>query len=186
MSVLAGAMRANRAVPVVTLRYRYRGWNDSDGTRTPDSVRDAFTALKLIERRLGPVPVILIGHSLGGRTAVRVADYRTVCAVAALAPWLPLGEPVATLAGRSVLIAHGRRDRVTDIEHSIAFATRAVDVADAVYLRLLDDGHSMLRAASAWHRLARDFASLAAFGAQAADLDAYRLDGSAVFPRWTR
>ena len=176
MRVLADAMRKDGSVPVLALRYRYRGWNDADGTRTPDSVRDALTALELIEQRLGPVPVILIGHSLGGRTAVRVASYPTVRAVAALAPWLPDGEPVDPLAGRSVLIAHGRRDRVTDIGHSISFAKRAIGIADAVYLKLLDDGHAMLRAAPAWHRLSRGFAAMAAHGTQAGALDADRLD----------
>lgn len=180
ISLLAWSLRADRAdrrIPVLTLRYRLRGWNDEDGTRTPDPVLDAFAALELIERRLGRVPVILIGHSLGGRTALRVAGHPCVRAVAALAPWLPIGEPVAALGGRGVLIAHGRRDRVTDIEHSIAFASRCVGVADAVYLRLVDDGHAMLRAAPIWHRLARDFVALSVYGPDAANLQAERLDG---------
>ncbi|MBR7836802.1 alpha/beta fold hydrolase [Actinospica durhamensis] len=175
MSLLARTAHIDRSMPVLALRYRYRGWNDEDGARTPDPVRDALDALARIEARLGPVPVILVGHSLGGRTAVRAAAYPTVRAVAALAPWLPLGEPVDALAGRTVLIAHGRRDRVTEIEHSIAYATRALAVADAVYLKLIDDGHAMLRAATTWHRLVREFCATVVLGPDAGRLDAERL-----------
>lgn len=158
MRLLAGAVRRSTSLPALVLRYRVRGWNDEDGLRVPDSVRDAQAALETLERELGPVPVVLVGHSMGGRTAVRVAGYPTVRAVAALAPWLPPDEPVDPLAGRSVLIAHGRRDRITDPERSIAYAARAEAVADGVTLRLLDDGHAMLREPRAWHRLVAEFA----------------------------
>lgn len=178
MGLMAREVRRDPALPVLALRYRVRGWNDDGGARTPDPVRDALHALDEVERRLGPVPVILVGHSIGGRTAVRVAGYPTVRAVAALAPWLPETEPVDTLVGRTVLIAHGRRDRVTDPELSIAFARRAAAVADAVYLKLLDDRHAMLRTPGAWRRLVTDFAALAAFGSPARSLDAERIGGS--------
>lgn len=177
MAVLAGRVRQDRSIPVLALRYRVRGWNDEDGARTPDPVHDALLALALIEARLGPVPVILVGHSLGGRAAVRVAGYPTVRGVAALAPWLPPGEPAEPLAGRTVLIAHGRQDRVTDPEGSIAFATRASAVADAVYLKVLEDGHAMLRSPGAWHRLVAHFAERTAFGPDAATLDAELIGG---------
>lgn len=174
-TLLAAGLASDRSVPVLTLRYRYRGWNEADG-RVPDPVRDALTALERINRELGPVPVILVGHSLGGRTAVRVAAYPTVRAVAALAPWLPDGESVAPLAGRGLLIAHGRYDQVTDSGHAIAFARRAVGVADPVYLRILDDGHAMMRDASAWCRLVAGFVSVTAHGPQAAGtVDAEKL-----------
>lgn len=175
-TLLAAGLGSDRSVPVLTLRYRYRGWNDAEGTRMPDPVRDALTALELIEGELGPVPVILVGHSMGGRTAIRVASHSTVRAVAALAPWLPDGESVAPLAGRDLLIAHGREDRVTSSANSIAFAGRAVGVAGSVYLRILEDGHAMLRDASAWRHLVAAFVAVAAHGPQAAVIEADRLD----------
>lgn len=177
MSALSRALGSDPRLPVVGLRYRLRGWNDEHGTRVPDPVLDTLSALETIEKRLGPVPVILVGHSLGGRTAVHVSAHPTVRAVAALAPWLPPAEPVEPLRDRTVLIAHGRRDRVTEIEHSIAFAQRAVPVATAVYLKLLDDGHAMLRAAADWHTLVRDFTRTVAFGPEATHLDAEQLTG---------
>lgn len=176
MDLMARRLRRGRpALPVLALRYRVRGWNDADGARMPDPVRDAFGALSLIEQRLGPVPVILVGHSLGGRAAVRVAGHHSVRAVAALAPWLPAAEPVESLAGRTLLIVHGRRDRVTDPRHSLDYARRASATADAVYLKFLDDGHAMMRAPGVWHRLVAQFAATVAFGSQSGELDAERI-----------
>ncbi|WP_438949092.1 LLM class flavin-dependent oxidoreductase, partial [Streptomyces harbinensis] len=37
--------------------------------------------------RLGPVPVVLVGHSMGGRAALRAAGHPAVTGVVALAPW---------------------------------------------------------------------------------------------------
>jgi hypothetical protein len=41
--------------------------------------------------------------------------------VSALAPWLEVADPVRQLAGRTVLLAHGDQDRVTDPERSYAY-----------------------------------------------------------------
>jgi pimeloyl-ACP methyl ester carboxylesterase len=149
-------------LPVLALRYRYRGWNAPDGAdpdpgTPPDPVADTLWALGAVERRLGPIPIVLVGHSLGGRTAIRAAGYPTVTAVAALAPWLPEGEPVAPLHGRTLLIVHGRQDRVTSAKLALAFARRSAEVSAETRLELVDDGHAMLRAAGTWHRLVGEF-----------------------------
>jgi predicted esterase len=140
---------------------RMRGWNAEDAPardRVPDPVADALWALERIDRRLGPVPVVLAGHSMGGRTALRVAGHPSVCAVAALAPWLPPDEPVAQLAGRDVLIAHGTRDRVTSLDASRSYARDASVVARSIDLREFPGGHAMLRGPRGWHRLVYRFA----------------------------
>lgn len=147
-------------LPCLTLRYRYRGWNapqDADPGTPPDPVADTLWALGAVERRLGPIPIVLVGHSLGGRTAIRAAGYPTVTAVAALAPWLPEGEPVEPLRERTLLIVHGRQDRVTSAKLSLAFARRSAEVSAETRLELVDDGHAMLRAAGTWHRLVGAF-----------------------------
>jgi pimeloyl-ACP methyl ester carboxylesterase len=159
MTYFARALRTDRPLPQLMLRYRYRGWNATDDDALPDPVADALEALASIERRLGSVPVILVGHSMGGRTAVRAAAYPTVRAVAAVAPWLPEDEPVEPLRGRSLLIVHGRSDRVTSVELSAAFARRCTEVTAETELQLLDDGHAMLRAAADWHRIVGEFVS---------------------------
>ena len=136
------------------LRYRYRGWNAPD----LPSVADARWALAEIHRAHPDVPVVLVGHSMGGRTALRVADDPAVTGVCALAPWTPDGEPVAQLAGRTVLIAHGDLDRMTDPRLSYAYAVRAKDVTDAVCrFDIRGDGHAMVRRDSEWRLLVRRF-----------------------------
>jgi predicted esterase len=81
-----------------------------------------------------------------------------VTTVAALAPWLPEGEPVEQLAGRDVLIAHGDRDRVTSSRLSAAYAQRARTTARSLrYLEVAGSGHALLGRGREWHRLVRRF-----------------------------
>jgi dienelactone hydrolase len=121
-------------------------------------VHDARWALEEVRRRHGDVPVVLLGHSMGGRTAMRVAGDASVRAAVGLAPWLPDGEPVDQLAGRQVLIVHGVRDRVTSAAASRRFADRARDVAaDLRYVLLERETHAMLLRARTWHRLATSY-----------------------------
>lgn len=139
---------------VWTVGYRYRGWN---GHRA-DPVADARWALAEVHGRHGEVPVALVGHSMGGRAALRVADDPAVVAVVALAPWLPLDEPVRWVRDRRVLLVHGTADRRTDPAGSRRFAALATPFASEVRLvEVPGAGHPMLRRAALWHRLTRDF-----------------------------
>src|SRR6201999_1858253 len=65
--------------------YRLRGWN---GDLT-SPVADLTQALDQLGERFGPIPVVLVGHSMGARAAMRVAGHPRVNAIAGLAPWLP-------------------------------------------------------------------------------------------------
>lgn len=141
-------------IEVRLLRNRVRGWNEPD----LDPVSDARWALERIRAARPDVPVILVGHSMGGRVALRVADDPQVAAVCALAPWTPKGEPVDPVAGRVVAIAHGASDRTTNPRHSHSYAKRAVEVA--VKLARFDvgaEGHAMLRRPCLWTSLVRAF-----------------------------
>ncbi|WP_308425150.1 alpha/beta fold hydrolase [Wenjunlia tyrosinilytica] len=159
-----------RAVAVGEVRYRHRGWN---GSRA-DAAQDAAAALEELEAALGPVPVVLVGHSMGGRAALRVAGHPAVDSVVALAPWCPEGEPVAHLAGRRVVVLHSDRDGVTDPEGSWEFALRA-RARGARVCRLVVAGsdHAMLRRAGDWHkattRLVRGLLGLADLPQDVAD-----------------
>ena len=147
-SLTPGAHEAG--VATWLLRYRHRGWNGGTGP-----VADARWALAEVRRALGEVPVVLLGHSMGGRTAVHVADDPQVRAVIGLAPWLPAEEPVTALAGRTLLAAHGRNDWVTSYAATAAFVDRADAVArDATLVDMGPVGHYMLRSADAWNQLA--------------------------------
>ena len=138
-------------------RYRVRGWNGE----LASPVRDLREAIDEIVARFGPVPVVLIGHSMGARAAFRVAGHPAVSAVAGLAPWLPPTEPVDQLAGRRVLLAHGTADRVTSPEETWAYAERAHAVTRTTTIEVLGGEHTMLLRAPLWHRLAVEFSRLA-------------------------
>ncbi|MFE0642930.1 alpha/beta fold hydrolase [Streptomyces sp. NPDC058877] len=151
-----------RGVLVAEVRYRHRGWN---GARA-DAARDAEAALALLRERTGPVPVVLLGHSMGGRAALRVAGDPAVRGVVALAPWCPADEPVEHLGGRRLYLLHDERDRVTSARQSWEFVRRARAAgADAAGIPMPTGGHAMLRGADLWHRRAAELtASLLAHG----------------------
>jgi pimeloyl-ACP methyl ester carboxylesterase len=131
------------------VRYRLRGWNHEDA----DPLRDARQALAELARLAGEVPVVLVGHSMGGRAALRAAAVPQVRAVVALAPWLPAGEPVAHLRNKDVVVLHGCHDRVTDPRASAAFVRRAGAAgARARFVPVTGGDHGMLRRSGTWHR----------------------------------
>jgi dienelactone hydrolase len=159
MIPLAAAVRhAVRGQRVVVRRNRFevRGWNDSDAspvgdlTRLLDDVRDEF----------GPVPVVLVGHSMGARAALRAAGHPSVTAAAGLAPWLPPGEPVDQLAGRRILLAHGTADAVTRPADTWVYAERARALTNVTTIEVRTGEHTMLWRAPLWHGLAAAFTCL--------------------------
>lgn len=142
------------------LSYRVRGWNGGAPTV------DARWALDEVRRELGDVPVVLLGHSMGGRTAVHVADHPSVLGVVALAPWLPKGETVEAIAGKTLRAAHGSADKITSARATALYVERARAAgADATYTDMGRVGHYMFRRVSAWNDFARD-QSLALLGAR--------------------
>ena len=62
------ALRGSGAV-VQRPRFRVRGWNGAQAS----PVGDLNQALDAIAAEFGPVPVVLVGHSMGARAAVRAA-----------------------------------------------------------------------------------------------------------------
>jgi dienelactone hydrolase len=137
-------------VAVSLLRYRYRGWNAPDA----DPVRDTEWALEQLVRTHGALPVVLVGHSMGGRAALRAAGHPLVTAVAGLAPWLPPGEPQQQLEGRDVLLVHGTADVRTRPKSTAAFARAITPIARRVAcVEVRRSGHAMLQRAALWHVL---------------------------------
>lgn len=148
--VLRAALAATdrRDVLLAEVRYRYRGWN-----ATADPVADTARALDELRASAGELPVVLVGHSMGGRAALRAAADPSVHAVLALAPWCPPGEPVDHLAGTGVVVLHGDRDRVTDPGESAGYVRRARRAGARAGLVLVRGGdHAMLRRSGDWHR----------------------------------
>lgn len=136
------------------LRYRYVGWNEPDR----DPLADVRWALDQAHAAYPDVPVVLVGHSMGGRSAQWTADGANVIGVCALAPWIEPGDPVESLFGRRLLIAHGDEDRVTDPARSFDFARRAREIGvRTARFEVRGDVHSMLRRPRDWTRLVREF-----------------------------
>ena len=146
------------------LRFRYRGWNDG-----ADTVADVRWAVQQLRGHHGELPVVLVGHSMGGRAALRAADEPGVVGVVGLAPWVEPGEPYKQVLGRRLLVVHGTRDRTTSAMNSKALvdAVRADSgpaSADATFVRLRHGGHAMLRRAGVWNDLTADFSMHTALG----------------------
>ncbi|GAA3532907.1 hypothetical protein GCM10022234_32240 [Aeromicrobium panaciterrae] len=157
MAALARSLRGfatEHDTALSLLQYGQRGWNDLDD---PSPVRDARAALsELAGRHLG-VPVVLVGHSMGGRTACRVVDASNVSGVVALAPWLPDGEPTSAIAGKHLRVMHGSEDRWTSAALSRAYVERSRAIAaSASWTSLPGAGHFMFRHSSAWRRFVTD------------------------------
>ena len=149
--VLARQVR-DEGVAVRELRYRTVGWNGGS-----DKIADARWALDRVREQVGEIPVVLVGHSMGGRTACRVADDVRVRGVVALAPWLPAGEPVSALAGKQLHAAHGLRDTITSAGATRAYVERAGAVARlATFTDMGDRGHYLLRGIHAWNAFTLD------------------------------
>ncbi|MGW7447726.1 alpha/beta hydrolase [Kitasatospora sp. NPDC054795] len=140
---------ADAGVAIGTVRYRHRGWN---GERA-DAAQDATAALDELTALLGPVPTVLVGHSMGGRAALRAGGHPSVTGLVALAPWCPAEDPCEQLAGRDVLMLHGDRDTVTPPADTRAFAARSRAAGARVCgYTVTGSGHAMLRRISDWHR----------------------------------
>jgi predicted esterase len=140
-------------VAVWQLRYRVRGWNRD----ARDPVADAEWALAVAAREHPGVPVILVGHSMGGRTALYASANDAVTGVIALAPWIEPGDPYAHLAGRALVVAHGDQDRITDPAASRRYAGQADGAgARVAHFVVVGEAHAMTRRAGTWHRLVRD------------------------------
>jgi dienelactone hydrolase len=146
------AAAADRGLTTYLLRYRVAGWNGA----AADAYADVRWAIDRISAEHGDVPVVLVGHSMGGRAVLRAGGADGVAAVCALAPWTPPGEPVAHLRDRPVVILHGRGDRWVPAGLSAGFAARAHAAGVQVARFTVAGGHSMLRRAHLWHTFVRD------------------------------
>lgn len=136
------------------LRFSVRGWNLGLGAE-PSPVPDARWALAQVRETHPGLPVVLLGHSMGARTAVHVADDPAVVGVTALAPWFEPGEPVAALQGRHLVAGHGSRDRITSARATRDYVRRAQAVAaSAEFVDMGRLGHYMLAHPSRWNRFA--------------------------------
>ncbi len=152
---LAGPAGA-AGVAVELLRYAARGWNAVPGGE-PDPVRDGRWALWQVAERYGDaVPVVLVGHSMGGRAVCALADAPGVCGVVALAPWLTSKDPVDPARGQRLVLAHGLNDRWTSPQASLDWSVRArAASAQVARFELPGVGHFMFARTGQWNAIVR-------------------------------
>jgi dienelactone hydrolase len=129
----------------------YRGWDEA---RTP--VEDTLASLTTLTERFPHVPVGLIGHSLGGRTAIESGSAFAVSTVAVLNPWL-YPDDDADLTGRRVLFVHGGRDKVASPADSARVARRLARRTSVGYVTIPDGQHAMLKHGRSFDRIAAEF-----------------------------
>jgi predicted esterase len=143
-----------RRVPgaaVFRLRFAVRGWN-GDGA---SAVADARWALAQLRMQLPGWPIVVVGHSLGGRVAVHIGGDEDVAGVVLLAPWVPSGDPADQLAGVPVVLLQGGRDRSIPLATTEPWIARAQNAAAGISRTVLPWAeHTMLRRFWVWHRLA--------------------------------
>lgn len=139
--------RLPRDVRIERVRYRVRGWN---GSRR-DPVHDAAAAL---DRLNAAVPVVLVGHSMGGRVAAHLASRSEVVGIVALAPWWPADDTDLVGADTRLVVLHGTADTWTDPKESERQCTHAASRGvEVCWMPMAGSGHFMLRHAVAWHRI---------------------------------
>lgn len=156
MAIMARALKGfarTERLSLHLLQYEVRGWNDP---QAPSPVTDARWALEQV-RATFDGPVVLVGHSMGGRTACHVADDPAVLGVVGLAPWLPPGEPNRALEDRALHVLHGTRDRWTSAPASKAYVERCRPIATEVSWQSLPGaGHFMFRSVPTWNGFVED------------------------------
>lgn len=136
------------------LRFVVKGWNAAP-PGLPAPVRDARLALQDLGREFPGVPTVLLGHSMGARTALWAAAEPEVVGVVGIAPWFPADDPVEALAGKQLVAVHGSRDRITSPRATEILVERAAAVAEqARFLALPGRGHYMLTGIRQWNRIA--------------------------------
>jgi alpha-beta hydrolase superfamily lysophospholipase len=153
VAAVVGQAVRGRGVVVRRPVFRLRGWNGEQAS----PVHDLTKVLDEIRGQYGPVPVVLVGHSMGARAALRAAGHPSVTAVAGLAPWVPPGEPVDQLTGRRILLAQGTADVITRPADTWAYGDRARKVTAVAEIEVRGGEHTMLRRASLWHAVAAAF-----------------------------
>lgn len=145
--------RTRPGTAVFRLQLAVRGWNGTGQAAR----RDLRWALTELRRRYPDRPIVLVGHSMGGRTVLHEAAGPQVAGLVLLAPWVEDGDPVRQLTGVPVIVIQGERDRITPEPYSRPYFARAA-AAGALLDRtvLPGTGHGMLQHWRTWHRLATD------------------------------
>ena len=145
--------RFGSAVDVRQVRYRVYGWNGGQASPLPY----ARAALDSITRDNPDVPVVLIGHSMGGRVAAHLGADPRVADILALAPWWQHRDWRHIRRGVRVRAIHGDADTLTSPRRTAeGIAELRAAGYDATFVSVPGGRHAMLDHVSLWQRSALD------------------------------
>ncbi|RKT79207.1 serine aminopeptidase S33 family [Terracoccus luteus] len=131
---------------VARLTFRHRGWNGPE----QDPVVDARWALAQVRATHPGVPIVLVGHSMGGRVALHLADEPDVRLVVGLSAWIEDGDPVPSGTSRIALL-HGDRDILCPLWMARGLVEQlGADRHPAALVRIARADHAMLVRARLW------------------------------------
>ncbi|QTI67956.1 alpha/beta hydrolase [Gordonia polyisoprenivorans] len=146
--------RFGRAVDVRQVRYRVYGWNGEQASPMPY----ARAALARARRAHPDTPVVLIGHSMGGRIAAQLAADPTVTGVLALAPWWQFADWRMINDDARVVAVHGDADTITLARKTAKGIAEMRDRGvDATYVSVPGGHHPMLDHLGLWQGSALAF-----------------------------
>ena len=153
MVPIARRIARSHELAVFRLLNSRRGWGSGN---TP--LADVRWALAQVREQYGDLPVVLVGHSLGGRAALLASTEPDVVGVVALNAYLLPGDESIDPAGRRIHFVHGTEDRIASLARARATAAQLARRTD-VELRVVEGGkHAMLRHGHTFDRAAADFA----------------------------
>lgn len=156
MQLFESAIRrtSHSAIRVLRLRHPDRDFRSV----FRGALRDTAEALTHVERIAPGARIGLVGHSNGGRVALRLSADARVDAVAALAPWLVRGDRISPRAGAPVLLMHGGLDVVTSprLTEQLALRLRRQGV-DVDHETVAGENHFLLARPSYWHSRVAEF-----------------------------
>jgi alpha/beta superfamily hydrolase len=142
-----------RPLAVARLRFRWRGWNGDE--QSP--VADARWALDQVRSRYPGAPIALVGHSMGGRTAIHVADDPDVRLLVGIAPWIEARDPLPSSRALQTVLIHGDRDRICPLWASRDTVEKLrAEGQPAALVRVARADHAMLVRARLASRLVTD------------------------------
>ena len=144
--------RAGRGrVAVARLRFAIRGWNGI----AESPVADVRWALEQVRSAYPGRPIGVMGHSMGGRAALRVAGDPDVRAVVGLAAGVERTDVARGEPGRFALMLHGDRDRMTSPRGSRLMVREMARLGvDTEYEEIAGENHAFLRHPGLAHRRA--------------------------------
>lgn len=154
---------ADQGIALWLTRFRFDNWAYNGAAPGSTQVDDSEAAIEQASIDYPGVPVVLIGHSMGARVAVRVAAQAHVAGVIGLAPWFPAEEAVDTLTDRHLAVAVNPGDPHATAAEATAYCARAAARAISVEYQEIGSeslgrrargyvGHGMVTNPSQWHR----------------------------------